>query len=879
MTRQPLAAALADRYRIERELGQGGMATVYLAQDLKHDRLVALKVLKPELAAVLGAERFVVEIKTTASLSHPHILPLFDSGTADGFLFYVMPYIDGETLRSKLDRETQLSVEEAVRITREVADALDYAHRHGVIHRDIKPENILLNDGRPMVADFGIALAVSAAAGGRMTETGLSLGTPHYMSPEQATAEKELSARSDIYSLGCVLYEMLTGNPPHTGASAQQIIMKIVTEDAAPVTKLRRAVPPNVAAAVARAVERLPADRFESAATFAEALSNPMFAYGSLGPQPHRIGADSASGRRAALLHLVATVTLGVGLVWALLARGTPAPESRTSWVSDLGLPDSAGYADGLALSPDGSLLLYGSLGPVRQILVRRAGSLVPAAIAGTSGGCCPALSPDGQRVAFVLGGELRVIPLGGGSSTLLGTGILDNDDVAWTADGHLVAVGLSGGLIRVAEAGGPVTPFTTPDTAAGERAHWSPRALPDGRGVIFSIVPLDPADSVGIRIGVVGPGGGTHAVLLPGRVAAYAHPGHLLVLRNDGTIVAAPFDLASLRITGAPVPAITGLGSMGFTTWLGYFAVARTGMLVYVGGTDPHDDLVWVRRTGAVAEMDSSETSRILDPSHVSTDGRFVAFESVIDDRSGIDVRDRQTGASSRIELTTGTVDRPSVSADGRSLVFRALAPEGRGIYRAELGRLAERTLLTSDPRATAPSLSPDSRTVYFVRAGARSADFIARSLAGSDTVERVLAGSVNPSSTPRISPDGRWLAYLATVSGSDQLYLRSTEAGRTERWQVARAGAGGVTAGSALRWSRDGRELYFVSRDSMVAVHLSGGEALTVGLVETLFSMQPYQRDFDVTSDGRFVLINRRLARWRLMLVEDWRALLGTH
>ena len=272
-----LTTALADRYRIERELGQGGMATVFLAQDLKHDRRVALKVLKPELAAVLGAERFVVEIKTTASLQHPHILPLFDSGTADGFLYYVMPYVEGETLRDKLNRETQLGIDEAVKIATEVADALDYAHRHGVIHRDIKPENILLHDGRPMVADFGIALAVSAAAGGRMTETGLSLGTPHYMSPEQATAEKEITARSDVYSLGSVLYEMLTGTPPHTGASAQQIIMKIVTEEAPPVTTLRKSVPANVADAVVQALEKLPADRFTTAADFGQALRDPHF--------------------------------------------------------------------------------------------------------------------------------------------------------------------------------------------------------------------------------------------------------------------------------------------------------------------------------------------------------------------------------------------------------------------------------------------------------------------------------------------------------------------------------------------------------------------------------------------------------------------------
>ena len=323
-----LAAALADRYRIERELGAGGMATVYLAQDFKHDRKVALKVLKPELAAVLGAERFVVEIKTTAALQHPHILPLFDSGTADGFLYYVMPYIQGETLREKLSRETQLGIEEAVRITREVADALDYAHRHGVIHRDIKPENILLHDGRPMVADFGIALAVSAAAGGRMTETGLSLGTPHYMSPEQATADKEITARSDIYSLASVLYEMLAGRPPHLGGSAQQVIMQIVTEDAAPVSRLRKSVPPNVAAAVAQALEKLPADRFASARAFADALANPGFTVSATVSSPSHLAVRDWR-RRAAVPALVAAALFLLVLAWSLTRPAPPRPVTR----------------------------------------------------------------------------------------------------------------------------------------------------------------------------------------------------------------------------------------------------------------------------------------------------------------------------------------------------------------------------------------------------------------------------------------------------------------------------------------------------------------------------------------------------------------------
>ena len=293
-----LSTALDGRYRILRHLGEGGMATVYLCEDLKHGRQLALKLLKPELAA----ERFVQEIKTTAALQHPHILPLFDSGAADGFLFYVMPFIDGETLRAKLDRDTQLGVEESVRIERDVADALHYADTRGIVHRDVKPENILLHDGRPMVADFGIAPAVSAAAGGRMTETGLSLGTPHYMSPEQATAEKEITARSDVYSIGSVLCKMLTGNPPHTGASAQQIIMKIITTPAEAVTVYRKSVPANVAAAVVKSLEKLPADRFESAKAFAEALANPAYGHGSGATVIAGAGVVSPRRRRTTVL-------------------------------------------------------------------------------------------------------------------------------------------------------------------------------------------------------------------------------------------------------------------------------------------------------------------------------------------------------------------------------------------------------------------------------------------------------------------------------------------------------------------------------------------------------------------------------------------------
>jgi serine/threonine-protein kinase len=295
-----LSTALADRYRLERELGQGGMATVYLAQDLKHDRRVAIKVLRPELAAVIGAERFLREIKTIASLQHPHILGLIDSGIAtlgpgsrvegqgdstldpslrsgqaprlSTLVYYVMPFVEGESLRDRLTREKQLPIADAVRLATEVAAALDYAHRHGVIHRDIKPENIMLHDGSALVADFGIALAVSTAGGSRMTETGMSLGTPHYMSPEQAMGDREITARSDVYALGCMTYEMLVGDPPFTGSTAQAIVAKVMTEKPVPPSRFRDTVPEAVEDAVLTALAKLPADRWGSAAEFAAAL-------------------------------------------------------------------------------------------------------------------------------------------------------------------------------------------------------------------------------------------------------------------------------------------------------------------------------------------------------------------------------------------------------------------------------------------------------------------------------------------------------------------------------------------------------------------------------------------------------------------------------
>jgi tRNA A-37 threonylcarbamoyl transferase component Bud32 len=446
-----LQTALADRYRLERELGQGGMATVYLAEDLKHDRKVAIKVLRPELAAVIGAERFLAEIKTTANLQHPHILPLHDSGEASGFLFYVMPYVQGESLRDRLQREKQLPVADAVRIATEVASALDYAHRRGVIHRDIKPENILLHDGSALVADFGIALAASKAGGSRMTETGMSLGTPQYMSPEQAMGERELDPRSDVYALGAMTYEMLTGEPPFSGPTAQAIVAKVMTASPEAVTTLRRTVPANVAAAVHQAIEKLPADRFASAADFAAALQSAAFV-SAAGPQRDPPATPARSFNR--LLAAVTVASLGLA-AWGLTRQG----QAGTPLVYDAALPDSAQMAFGavtvqtaygnlirnLSVSSDGRFAVYAAgRGDSTILWYRSLRDATVRPIPGTLGAAGPRISPDGSRVAFLIGDRVMVVPVEGGEARRLLEG-QSSVALQWTSPTEVLATHFDG--------------------------------------------------------------------------------------------------------------------------------------------------------------------------------------------------------------------------------------------------------------------------------------------------------------------------------------------------------------------------------------------------------------------------------------------------
>ena len=545
-----LNSALEGRYRVGRELGEGGMATVYLAEDLRHERKVALKVLKPELAAVVGAERFLAEIKTTANLQHPHILALYDSGEADGFLFFVGPYIEGDTLRDKIDREKQLGIEEALKITEKVAAALDHAHKHGVVHRDIKPGNILLSsEGEPTVADFGIALAVAQAGGGRVTETGLSVGTPHYMSPEQATGDRDVDPRTDVYALGCVLYEMLIGEPPYSGSTAQAILGKIIQGSPISATDARSTVPPNVDAAIRKALEKLPADRFGSAHDFAEALADSGFRHGeeaSAGVASRGLWNPLSMATTASTL----VVTLALG--WALLRPEPRQPVSRQvlsteGWAGLEGPP----FGQYTAIAPDGSSMVLPVDG---QLALKMRGSTEITPIPGTEEGRNVTYSPDGQWIAYVIGTELFKRPLVGGSTVRLAEdteGGLNRVGLAWLDDGTILYERGNAGeleIVQIPEDGGePRVVYSQGETSL---APLFVHGLPDARGALVS--------TLGPAVHIVDLQNQTSELLLEEAVRAwYAPTGHIVYVRADGALFAVPFDLGALSITGSAISAL----------------------------------------------------------------------------------------------------------------------------------------------------------------------------------------------------------------------------------------------------------------------------------------------------------------------------------
>ena len=761
-----LSAALADRFVIERELGTGGMAIVYLARERKHDREVALKVLRPEIAAQLGAERFLNEIKITARLDHPHILTLIDSGESDGFLWYAQPYIRGESLRDRLRRETQLGVDEALAITRQAASALASAHQHGVIHRDIKPENILLHEGEAMLADFGIALALREAGADRLTQTGMSLGTPQYMSPEQATGERHIDARSDVYSLGAVLYEMLAGEAPHSGPTAQAIVAKLLTERPTRLRAIRASVPPGVDDAVAKALEKTPADRFHDATEFAASL--------------HRGAVPSAlPARRREVM-----IGVGVAVLVAVVAFGISLLVHRDSSGFAIGRSEQLTADPGLeiqpALSPDGRLVAYAAgtaarmrvfIRPVgagagsrtiplsddataveiqprwspdgtRLLFLTRGGVSVAPALGGASRSVVPPAgansvasavwSPDGREIAFARGDSLLVVPMEGGALRLIATGA-DLHSCTWAPHGRWIAcVSLNSESVRPGTTFGNIAPsaillFPTNGGSAIRVAeprafNQSPVFSPDGLSLFFLSNRDGPRDVYALSLSSSGQPRGEPVRLSTGLGAIS------ISLAADGRRLAYAVYGARANIWSLPIPAgapVTAAGAIPVTSGnqvIEAMRVSRDGRwLVYDSDVRGNADIyrVPIVRGASAAGSPEQLTNDPADEfaGDLSPDGSAIAYHSWRTGTRDIEVKPLNGGPVERVTDTPAQESYPVWSPDGGAVVFfDQMRPfELLVAHRGPDGRWSKPVALAS--LAFDADWSPDGRWISYVR------------------------------------------------------------------------------------------------------------------------------------------------------------------
>jgi serine/threonine-protein kinase len=870
-----LRAKLADRYQIDREIGSGGMATVYLAHDVRHDRNVALKVLKPDLGAVLGVERFLSEIKVTANLQHPNLLPLFDSGEADGLLFYVMPYVEGESLRSRLDREKQLPIDEAIRISVAIANALDYAHSHGVIHRDLKPENILLQSGQPVIADFGIALAVSKAGGNRITQTGLSLGTPAYMSPEQATGDRVIDARSDIYSLGAMTYEMLTGEPPHTGNTSQAVIARMLTEKPRPIRSTRAQVPEYVEATVQRALEKLPADRFSTVREYADGLLGRLdFTASTAFTAARDATAPQRRGWKQRLMDplVLSLAVLSLVLIGFFAARERSRPSAQPPIRFVLATPDSAravsNYPWPGAISPDGTTIVYAGVAAGSTALyAQRTDQLDARLLPGTTGAGQPIFSPDGQWVAFEASNGLRKVRLDGTAPIAIANANSANG-ADWTINDEIIlgSEGEKRGLSRVSASGGELVEFTRPDKSKGETNHLWPIAFPNGKMVVFTIwtgtlassrlatASLDDGSVVPLNIRAIRP------LVVIDNVLVY--------VQADGLVMAIKLDRSGRKTAGKAVPVLDPVTvDQGLNGNSEIFVSSGGALLTSRGGTS--SQMAWVDRDGTVKPI-SRDVRRFAIP-RISPDGSRIAVGVGDQDKSAIWIYDLRTSTFSPISSAEGA-SSPSWTTDGKRVVYVALGDKDRYVVMsqdADGGSPAEK-LFEIDGLTPGATISPDGRSVIFMTFRSNAWQVFRVALDSARVpVPYIRMGAL--AVEPSFSPDGKSVAVTSDESGQQNVYIRSFPDARS-RLQISSGG------GEASSWSSDGTSIFYTAGRTMMEARLATTPSLRIISRDTVVASLPQFaggglfRNYDIARNGRFLGLVTNKNDYQLVIVPNW-------
>ena len=858
-----LQRALGEHYKVERELGAGGMATVYLAHDPKHDRKVAIKVLRPELAAIVGGERFLKEIRTTANLQHPHILPLHDSGDANGLIYYVMPFVEGESLRQRLQREKQLPIDEALRITREIAGALDYAHRHGVVHRDIKPENILLHDGQALVADFGIALAFSRTDGGtRMTETGMSLGTPNYMSPEQAMGEKEITPRSDVYALACVLYEMLVGEPPFTGPTPQAVFARVLTDEPRAMTLQRRTIPPHVEQAVLTALAKLPADRFGSAAQFSDALTT--HATGARQTWNVTRSAHVSLSNRGTLITaaVAGLVLMSVGAVASWLVRPAAAVVEPARFSIRIG-PGHRLTGTPLrypSISPDGKSIAYvGESSRGDQIYVRSLTSLEATPLAGSEGATSPLFAADGKQIRFISAtADPRTISVTGGSAVKsdfnVGTMVENWNGRRFTIDSVGALVEIVGDATRM---------IAKPDRTAGEVGLFAAGSIDDAHLLVVAVTQAGSGSiwSVKIRNGER-----TLVSKAPAVMAGYSD-GYVAWMQPNNQLVGAAWDGKNPVGSNIQVLAPSVYRGAGAPAQVSF---SRSGSLVYEPSQNA--DLVRVDRSGK-AEIIGDQPRRWHSP-HVSPDGSRIVAD-ITDDGRDVWLLHLPDKTLTRVTFDNDGHD-PSWLPDGRNVIYASARQSGIGIRRARVdGSGKADSVLHDGPQLSAHWVTRDGKTLIVTRSATAqgSLDIGTVSLEGAAKYVPMIATTYNEE-WAALSPDDKWFAYSSDESGRNEVYVRPFAGG--DRIQVS------VNGGVEAVWSRNGRELYYrdISTQTLVAAMISTSGDLRVVSRTPLFSVSDFEtaqphNNYDVTPDGKFVFVRNARAS-EFVLIQNWPELL---